>query len=80
MLIVSFDIMSSKKNSHKHFCPGCKLGPLNKFCTGPGTEENEDSAEAIDTTRKSLTSAELMQAVRSLSGQIGKNTAGTECP
>ena len=81
MLIVSFDIMSSKKNSNKHFCPGCKLGPLNKFCTLPGTQEREDSAEAIDTAGVSPTgaqcnpvkpTAELQQAVRSLSGQIGK--------
>ena len=89
MLIISFDIMSSKKNSHKHFCPGCKLaapahdfGPFNKFCTGPGTEESEDSAEAIDTTGVSPTSAQcnpvqptaelhVLQGVRSLSGQIG---------
>ena len=77
-----------KKNSHKYFCPGCILaapthdfGPLNKFCTGPRAEESEDSAEAIDTAGVSPTSAqcnplkpttELLQRVRSLSGQIGK--------
>lgn len=75
--------MSSKKNSLKRLCPGCKLaapvpdfGLLNKFCTGRGTEESEDGAEAIDTAKASPISAqcnpvqptaELLQAVRLLS-------------
>ena len=83
MLVVSFVIMSSKNNSRKRLCPGCKLAPpahdfglLNKFCTGPETEESEDSTGAIDTAEASLISAqcnpvqptaELLQAVRSLS-------------
>lgn len=65
MLVVSFVIMSSKKNSRKCLCPGCKLaapahncGLLNKFCTGPGTEESEDGAEAIDTAEASPISAQ----------------------
>ena len=57
--------MSSKQKSRKLLCPGCKLaalahdfGPLNKFCTGAGTEESEDGVEAIDTTGASATSAQ----------------------
>ena len=97
MLVVSFVIMSSKKNSRKCLCPGCKLaapahncGLLNKFCTGPATEESEDGAEAIDTAEASPISAqcnpvqptaELLQAVRSLSDHWDRqNTAGTDCP
>ncbi|CAH3018184.1 unnamed protein product [Porites evermanni] len=64
-LVISFVIMSSKKNSRKRLCPGCKLaapahafGLLNKFCTEPGTEESEDGAEAIDTTEGSPISAQ----------------------
>ena len=97
MLVVSFVIMSSKKNSRKRLCPGCKLaapahdfGLLNKFCTGPGTEESEDSVEANDTAEAFPISAqcnpvqptaELLQAVRLLSDHWDRqNTAGTDCP
>ena len=78
-------------NSCKCLCPGCKLpapdhdfGLLNKFGTGPGTVESKDGTEAIDSAGASSTSAqcnpfqptaELLQAVRSLSDQIG-----TDCP
>lgn len=69
-----------KRTPRKCLCPGCKLatpahdfGLLNNFYTGRGTEESEDGAEAIDTAKASLISAqcnpvqptaELLQAVR----------------
>ena len=82
MLVVSFVIMSSKKNSRKRLFPGCKLaapahdfGLLNKFCNGPGTE-TIDTAEAFPISAQCTLSNQLLnyrkQLDRSLTTEIGK--------
>ena len=80
--------MSSKKIS-LHSCPRCKtdalnhhFGPLNKHCTGPNTQDNEDGAvdtaescgvpsQATAQAQPTQATVEVLHAVHSLSEQIG---------